>query len=48
MLTLFVQTILLKIFGIQPSNPYIALSLPIFIALISGLGVIGDLRNQAE
>jgi putative peptide zinc metalloprotease protein len=48
LLTLFVQTILLKIFGIQPSNPYIALSLPIFIALISGLGVIGDIRNQAE
>jgi putative peptide zinc metalloprotease protein len=48
MLTLFVQTILLKIFGIHPSNPYIALSLPIFIALISGLGVIGDIRNQAE
>jgi putative peptide zinc metalloprotease protein len=48
LLTLFVQTILLKIFGIHPSNPYIALSLPIFIALISGLGVIGDIRNQAE
>jgi putative peptide zinc metalloprotease protein len=48
LLTLFVQTILFKIFGIHPHNPYLSLSIPILIALVSGLGVVGDIRNQAE
>jgi putative peptide zinc metalloprotease protein len=48
MLTLFVQTVVARIFGWHASNPLISLSLPFLVALISGLGVIGDIRRQAD
>jgi putative peptide zinc metalloprotease protein len=47
-MTLLIQTFILKIFGIKPSNPLISLSLPFLVAIISGLGVIGDIRKQSD
>ena len=47
-MTLLIQDFLLKIFGLHPSNPLISLSLPFMVAIISGLGVIGDIRKQAD
>jgi putative peptide zinc metalloprotease protein len=47
-LTLLVQTFIFKILGLHASNPYLGLSIPILVAIISSLGVIGDIRNQAE
>jgi putative peptide zinc metalloprotease protein len=48
LLTLFVQTFIFKIIGIQIHNPYIMLSIPILVAIISSLGIIHDIRNQAD
>jgi len=48
LLTLLVQTFVFKILGFKPSNPLISLSLPIFVGFISCLGIIADIRNQAE
>jgi putative peptide zinc metalloprotease protein len=47
-MTLLVQTFVFKILGLHASNPLIGLSLPILVAIISGLGLIGDIRNQAD
>jgi hypothetical protein len=45
-MTLLVQDFVLKIFGLHASNPLISLSLPFLVAIISGLGLIADVRNQ--
>jgi CRP-like cAMP-binding protein len=48
LITLFVQGFLLKILNIQPTHPIISLILPIIVGLISCLGIIADIRNQAD
>jgi putative peptide zinc metalloprotease protein len=45
-MTLMIQDFVLKIFGLHPSNPLISLSLPFIVAIISGLGLIGDIRKS--
>jgi putative peptide zinc metalloprotease protein len=45
--TLLVQTFLFKIIGYH-ANPYISLSLPFIVALISILGLVADIRNQVD
>ncbi len=45
-MTLMLQDFVLKIFGLHPSNPLISLSLPFLVAIISGLGLIGDIRKS--
>jgi len=47
-ITLLIQVLVLKIFGWQPHNRYLMLSLPLLVALISGIGIIDDIRNQAD
>jgi putative peptide zinc metalloprotease protein len=44
-LTLLLQTFIFKIIGIHP-NPYISLSLPFLVAIISVVGLVADFRNQ--
>lgn len=46
-LTLLVQTFVLDIIGIH-ANLYISLSLPFLVAIISVIGLIGDVRKQAD
>jgi putative peptide zinc metalloprotease protein len=46
-LTLLVQTFVLKIIGIH-ANPYISLSLPFLIAIISVLGLASEVKHQAD
>lgn len=48
LITLFVQTVVFKMLGLHAQNIYISLSLPIFIAIASSLGVISDIRNQSD
>ncbi|MDR3477343.1 MAG: PqqD family peptide modification chaperone [Gammaproteobacteria bacterium] len=48
LLTLFVQTVVFKMLGLHASNIYLSLSFPIFIAIISSLGVVGEIRNQSD
>ncbi|MEO8402168.1 MAG: cyclic nucleotide-binding domain-containing protein [Gammaproteobacteria bacterium] len=47
-LTLIVQTFVFKILGFQPSNPLVSLALPIIVGITSCLGIIADIRSQAE
>lgn len=46
-LTLSVQTFVFKIIGLQLSSPYLSLTLPVLVAIISGLEVVRDIRKQA-
>ncbi len=48
LLTLLVQTFIFKILGFKPSSPIISLALPIIVGLTSCLGIIADIRSQAE
>ncbi len=48
LLTLVLQTIVFKILGIHASSPYLALSLPVIVAVISSLGIIGDVRRAED
>ncbi len=47
-LILLVQTFIFKILGFKPSNPFMTLTLPIFVALISCVGIIADIRSEVE
>lgn len=47
-ITLMVQSFIFKILGFKPSNPAMSLALPILVGLISCLGIIADIRSQAE
>lgn len=47
LLTLLVQLFIFKIFGIH-ANPYLSLSLPLLMAVISSLGIVGDIRERKD
>lgn len=47
-LTLLVQGFIFKIIGIKTVNPLISLIVPFFVASISCLGILADIRNQAD
>lgn len=47
-LTLMVQDFVLQALGIHPAHPYLTLLLPFIIVFISCIGIIAEIRNQAE
>jgi putative peptide zinc metalloprotease protein len=47
-LTLTVQTFVFAVLGIQSSDPYLSLILPLLVVVFSSLSIIADIRNQAE
>lgn len=47
-ITLIVQEFIFSIFGIQLSNPYMALAIPILVAVLSMLGIIADIRSAEK
>jgi putative peptide zinc metalloprotease protein len=47
-MTLMIQDFVLKIFGLHASNRLLSLSLPLLVAIISGLGLIGDIRKSDQ
>ena len=47
-LTLIVQKFIFTVLGFKPSNPYLSLILPFLVVLASSLGIIADIRSQAE
>jgi putative peptide zinc metalloprotease protein len=47
-MTLMIQDFVLKIFGLHASNRLLSLSLPFLVAIISGLGLIGDIRKSDQ
>jgi hypothetical protein len=46
-LTLLLQLFVFNIIGIH-ANPYISLSLPFLVAIISVVGLVADVRNQVD
>jgi putative peptide zinc metalloprotease protein len=47
-MTLMIQDFILKIFGLHSNNRLLSLSLPFLVAIISGLGLIGDIRKSDQ
>jgi len=47
-LTLLIQGFIFKILGIHVANPAMSLLLPFVIVIFSSLGIIADIRSQAE
>jgi len=47
-LTLLVQTFVFKILGFKPQNHFVSLVLPILVGFASCLGILADIRNQAD
>lgn len=48
MLTLFVQTFVLKILGIHSSNIFVSLALPFLVVIISCITILAELRGKSE
>ncbi len=47
-LTLLIQTFILNVIGIAPSNPYLALILPFLVVIISSLSIVGEIKKAEE
>lgn len=47
-ITYLVQSFVFKMLGFKPSNVFVSLALPILVMLTSSLGIIADIRSQAE
>lgn len=47
-LTLLIQSVIFKILGLHAANPIVSLALPFLVVVMSSLGIIADIRNQAE
>ncbi len=47
-ITLLLQFFVLKALGIQSKNPYLMLLLPLAVAIFSAIGIIVEIKNQAE
>lgn len=48
LITYWLQTFIFKVLGFEPGNLFVSISLPILVAVLSCLGIIADIRNQAE
>lgn len=48
LLTILMQGFIFKILNLHASSPLFSLIIPFFVVVISSLGIIADIRNQAE
>lgn len=48
LITLYVQGFILKLLGLRPPNLAVILLLPLLMALVSGLSIVAEIRNQKD